>query len=431
MDPTARQDLLSSFLYAGQVQNKDRYLRFERMVEVFTWIAIILGLLVIQLPFSADLDKRSIYILSGSVAVYAILWHRVLPKRFSGLTKNFIYSVFAIGFLAFIVNRTGGVQSYSLFLYYLSAVPVAITMPLLHASIIAAYIATLIFIEAIFFSPGSLTTNLSLSALHAWALFLTIFYSRAEAGEAALAKKREEEVLLEKEKTLSKLKDDFLFIISHELKQPSETIKGYIESIIRESGDSLTPDAKKILEMTNLNSKRLSKLLDDLLDISQIEQGSMKIQISDVALRPVISEVLSNLFFEAKNKKIALDQMGDVDTAAKADPDRLKEILTNLIGNAIKYSPEGTKVIVEVKKEKDFARINVIDNGFGISEEDQKNLFGKFYRVQSDKTKNIKGNGLGLFITKQLVENMGGQIGVTSQAGKGSTFSFTLPRYHW
>jgi two-component system phosphate regulon sensor histidine kinase PhoR len=288
----------------------------------------------------------------------------------------------------------------------------------------------LIFLEA-FLTIGPFETNISLALLHSWALFLVIFFARFNAGEASLMKKREEEVILGREKTIGSLKDEFVYIISHELKQPAMAIKGYIGTILSKYSTSLNPDASEVLNLTNANSDRLSKLLEDLLDISQIEKGSLRIKMADVALRPIVSEVLSNLLIDAQNKRISLVQKGNEEIAAKADVDRLKEILTNLVGNAVKYTPEGGKIVVEVKKEGSFAKILVSDNGVGISEEDQKHLFEKFHRVENEETKAVKGSGLGLFIAKQLVEKMGGRIGVTSTVGQGTTFYFTLPRYRW
>ncbi len=153
--------------------------------------------------------------------------------------------------------------------------------------------------------------------------------------------------------------------------------------------------------------------------------------MTDVSLKPIISEVLSTLLLEAQSRRISLVQKGTEEVAAKADADRLKEVLTNLVSNAVKYTPEGGKATVEVKKEGSFAKVLVSDNGIGIGEEEQKHLFEKFYRVSNEKTEAVKGSGLGLFIAKQLVEKMGGEIGVISTVGQGATFYFTLPRYRW
>ncbi|MCX6796493.1 MAG: HAMP domain-containing sensor histidine kinase, partial [Candidatus Falkowbacteria bacterium] len=327
-----------------------------------------------------------------------------------------------------IVHYTNGVQGYTIFFYFLAVLSVGMSMPFVYSVFTVLLVVLLIFIEA-FLTPWSILTNLSLAVMHSWAVSLVTFYGRAEAGEATLAKQKEEEIILEKVSTLGKLKDEFVFIISHKLKQPATAINGYIETIFSKHINSLNDESKKILKLTKVNSERLSKLLDDLLDISQIEQGSLRVQLTDVFLQPVISEVLSSLFFEARNKKITLSQKGDLDIAAKADTDRLKEVLTNLIGNAIKYTLAGGQVMIEVRNEGELARILISDNGIGISQEDQKHLFEKFYRIENEQTKQVKGSGLGLFITKQLVEKMGGEIGMTGSVGKGSTFFFTLPRW--
>jgi len=246
-----------------------------------------------------------------------------------------------------------------------------------------------------------------------------------------MAKTHRNEVTLEKEKSLSILKDEFVYIISHELKKPMQSIEEIIKKISSEFSTSLSTDGRDLLRLTGVNNTRLNKLLNDLQDLSRIEKGSLPVHLGDVSLRPIISEVISTLGLDAKEKRISLIQKGVEEVGATADVDRLKEILTNLIGNAVKYTSEGGKVIIEASKEGKFAKVTVSDNGFGISDEDQKHLFEKFYRVETEKTKRVKGSGLGLFITKQLVEKMGGQLSFKSKIGQGTTFYFTLPRYRW
>lgn len=420
----------TSFFSVGKIENKERYLRFERLGEIFTWSALLLGLLVLQLPFQLNLNHIVIYSLMAAIGGYTIVWYHLIPKKYSGRTKNFIFNLITVLFLSVLIHYTNGVRGYTIFLYFLVGLSTAMSMPIIYTLGIILSIVTLIFSES-FLTLGNLATNLSFATLHSWALCLVVFYSRLEAGEASVARRREEEIMLEKEKTLSELKDEFVFIISHELKLPITAVKGYLDTIFSQYGSSLDSEAKELLQMTELNSERLNKLLNDLMDISRIEQGSLQIKLSDVSLQPLINEVLSNLLLDARKKKISLTQEGDLDTGVKADPDRLKEILTNLVGNAVKYTPDGGRVVVKVKKESGLAQVSVVDNGGGISEEDQKHLFEKFYRVENEQTRTVKGSGLGLFITKQLVEKMGGQIGISSKAGAGSTFYFTLPRYRW
>ncbi len=422
-------NIFSPFFYAGQ-PDKEKFRRFERLAELFTWIAVILGLLILQLPFAAYLNKQAIYIVDAAIGAYALIWYRLIPKRFSGRLKMLVSNLITITFIAFIVHNTSGVQGYLIFLYFLAVLSVVMTLPLIYIAVATSYVIFLIFLES-FLTVGPFETNISLAVLHSWALLLVVFFARFNAGQALLAKKREEEVILGREKTIGDLKDEFVYIISHELKQPAAAIKGYINAILSKHSGSLSGNASEILNLTNINSDRLSKLLDDLLDISQIEKGSLRINMTDVSLKPLISEVLSTLLLDAQSRRISLVQKGTEGVAAKADVDRLKEVFTNLVSNAVKYTPEGGKVTVEVKKEGSFAKVLVSDNGIGIGEEEQKHLFEKFYRVSNEKTEAVKGSGLGLFIAKQLVEKMGGEIGVISTVGQGTTFYFTLPRYRW
>ncbi|MEX0621900.1 MAG: HAMP domain-containing sensor histidine kinase [Candidatus Woykebacteria bacterium] len=430
MDNLPKEGILGSFLIAGQLESPDKYRRFEHLSEIFTWLAVIIGLLIIQLPFGESLNRDTIYILAAAVGVFTTVWYHLLPKRFTGRLKRFLYNLITIAFITILVHNTNGVQSYATFFYILSIISVAMTLPLVQTAVIVFFAITLIFGEA-FLTSGPLATNFSLALLHSWGLLLVVFFSRFNAGESLLLRKDEEETVLDKEKTVGKVKDEFVYIISHELKQPTTAIKGYIEQIREKLAGQKNSEAKEILDLTMINNDRLENLLDDLLDISQLDKGSLKINLADVSLKPIISEVISTLFIEAKNKRISLIQREAEEIAAKVDVDRLKEILTNLIGNAIKYTPEGGKVTVDSFKEGEFAKISVTDNGVGIPQEDQKHIFEKFYRVENEKTRRVKGNGLGLFVTKQLVEKMGGQIGFTSKMGEGTTFYFSLPRYRW
>ena len=430
MNELPKEGILSSFLITGQFESKEKYKRFERLSEIFTLLAVVLGVLIIQLPFGENLNRQVIYILAISIGIFALIWYHLLPQSFSGRAKRLAYNVITISFIGVLVHNTNGVQGYSIFFYFLALLSVSMTLPLTYTALTAAYAIGLIVIEG-FLTAGSLITNLSLAVLHSWGLVLVVFFARFNAGEASLVKKREEDVTLEKEKSVGRLKDEFVYIISHELKQPAIAIKGYLDDIFARYSGKLSSESREILNLTSVNSERLGKLLDDLLDISQIEKGSLHIKMVDVALRPIISEVLSTLLLDAHSKRISLVQQGAEEVAAKADVDRLKEVLTNLVSNSIRYTPEGGKVVVELRKEGGFAKILVTDNGIGISDEDQTHLFEKFYRVDNEQTRVVKGSGLGLFITKQLVEKMGGQVGVTSKKEEGTTFYFTLPRYRW
>ena len=430
MSMPKNKSLLNSFLLTNEVDNPDKYKHFDRVAEITIWVAVLLTVLISLTPFGEALRNTTSYLVSASVGAFALIWFRLLSRKISGRTKNLLFTIFISIILGLVVFFTNGVQSYAIFFFYINTIRISMSMPFKH-TLIGVSLIILIIIGQSFFTDGVLTTNLSLAALHVWGILLTALYGRLNVSEAIIVKTHHDEVTLEKEKALSKLKDEFVYIISHELKKPTQSIEETIKKITSEYSTSLSTDGKDLLRLTGVNNIRLNKLLNDLQDLSRIEKGSLPVQLGDVSLRPIIGEVISTLVLDAKEKRISLIQKGVEEVAATADVDRLKEILANLIGNAIKYTSEGGKVIVDASKEGKFAKVTVSDNGFGISEEDQKHLFEKFYRVESEKTKSVKGSGLGLFITKQLVEKMGGQLSYKSKLGQGTTFYFTLPRYRW
>jgi len=225
---------------------------------------------------------------------------------------------------------------------------------------------------------------------------------------------------------LDKLKDEFISIAAHELRAPMTGLVGYLE-LLR---DKISPDQMPKVEgdLTTLDSlsRDLNSLIDDLLDVSRIEQGRLKTITSEVNIDEIINKVLTTFAPVAKSQSLELIyQKTDIPTIY-SDPDRVRQIIINLTSNAIKYSQKGT-VTITVIKNKNEVEISVKDTGIGIPADKISTLFTKFGRVRDDKTAEVRGTGLGLWITKQIVEILGGKISVQSIYGSGSVFSFTLP----
>lgn len=228
-------------------------------------------------------------------------------------------------------------------------------------------------------------------------------------------------------KRLQELKDEFVFVAAHELRTPVTAIRGYI-SLALDSKEKIAEEVRKFLGEVKKASDRLNQLVNDLLQIARSEAGRLEIRVAPIDITEPINSVLSELKPLADEKSIKITyEPGKTVPKILADPQRLKEVMVNLIGNAIKYSPSGRDVAVSHDIEGSELITHVADTGFGISKEAQKRLFEKFYRVQTDKTANITGTGLGLFIVKQIIEKMNGKIWVESEEGKGSVFSFSLP----
>ena len=233
--------------------------------------------------------------------------------------------------------------------------------------------------------------------------------------------------LFTKLKEVDEMKDDFISMASHELRTPLTAIRGYTELLLRNDAVKADEKASKDARTISASSERLSDLVEDLLNVSRIEQNRMKFDLKSVKLDLLISTALNEIRVEAENKGIKVEFTPlTPQPNIMADEDRIKQVFINIIGNAVKYTKEGSVTITQ-KIEGDTIRTFVNDTGIGMSPEAREKLFEKFYRIKNDDTKNVPGTGLGLWITKQIVEKMKGKVFVDSIEGKGSQFTITFP----
>lgn len=235
-------------------------------------------------------------------------------------------------------------------------------------------------------------------------------------------------MLFRKLKEVDQLKNDFLSVATHELKAPMTVIKGNIENIIDGLAGEVDDKAKETLREMSNETDRLNNLVNDLLNVSRLEQGRISYDIKSFDLGTVIEHVVSQLTPKAKTKNLNLHYEKPTEACmVLADEGRVIEIMTNLIDNAIKYSLQGTITIVhKISEEK--ITTSVRDTGIGMTADERDKLFTRFYRIKNESTRGIAGSGLGLWIVKQYVENMKGTISVESMQGTGSEFVITLPR---
>jgi signal transduction histidine kinase len=262
------------------------------------------------------------------------------------------------------------------------------------------------------------------------------FDQMAESLERAHERRLQEEELRRKNYQLeqqnlaiqeaNRLKTEFVSMVSHELRTPLTSIQGYAELLLE---DELIGEAHRgSLTAVKKNSDRMLGLINDLLDLSRMEAGRLDLHRASLDLAGLIAEVAGSLrpLIETKRQRLRLD-LGEALPAVWADADRVTQILTNLISNANKYTlPEGS-ITVGARRDDGFVRVDVSDTGIGLSPEDQAQLFTKFFRAHNLSLQADAGTGLGLVITRLLVELHGGRITVSSTPGQGSTFSFSLP----
>ncbi len=232
--------------------------------------------------------------------------------------------------------------------------------------------------------------------------------------------------LYKKLKEVDSLKDDFISMASHELKSPLAAIRGYAE-FLRDARE-LSDENKEYARRIGVSSKQLVSLVGDMLDVSRIEQDRMVFEYTRFALVPFLKEEFKNFEMQAKEKglEFTFESENDGQINVYLDQNKLRQIFVNFISNAIKYTKKGN-VTVTVREKNEKVEIRISDSGIGMTQEEVAQLFGKFYRVKSKETEDVQGTGLGLWITKQLVEKMKGKISVESIKGKGTDFVLTFP----
>lgn len=223
------------------------------------------------------------------------------------------------------------------------------------------------------------------------------------------------------------LKNTFISVISHELKTPVALIKGYAGTLRREDArwDAATVrDSAAVIEE---EADRLTQLIDNLLDASRLQAGGLKLNIADVALDQLAAHLVEKFSVEAQQHPITLDFPPDF-PAVPADALRIEQVLSNLVSNAMKYSPAGTPIHISGRATAREVIVTVADQGIGIPLEEQARIFHRFYRVDDALSRRTQGSGLGLYLAKAVVEAHRGRIWVQSTPGQGSAFSFSLPR---
>ena len=245
------------------------------------------------------------------------------------------------------------------------------------------------------------------------------------------------------QKQVEKLKDEFVSIVSHELRTPLTAIKGYTQHLIRrierrlrktrlESVSTHSAEQPEALDLRSLaiiqsQAEHLERIVNDLLDLSRVQWGRLNLSYNSFSLVDVLSDCVRSAQASAEQHSIYLD-IRTADSSVIADQARITQVIGNILDNAIKYSPHGGHIIVRLEDGNGEYRVSVIDEGIGISAEYLDHIFERFYRVRNKASRQYSGIGLGLYVTKAIVEGHGGRIEVSNNQGIGSTFSFTLPR---
>ncbi|HEV8612697.1 MAG TPA: ATP-binding protein, partial [Gemmatimonadales bacterium] len=250
------------------------------------------------------------------------------------------------------------------------------------------------------------------------------------AGQDVTERRQAEEELIQARAETSaaqraeSLKTDLISMVSHELRTPLTALQGFSELLLARQ----PAEAERQLWTRTINeeSQRLAEIVDDLLQVSRIEAGAIEPHLEPIPVGVVIREVMTTFAAQPGQHHFEVNDSGE-DVIALADHVRLHQILKNLISNAVKYSPEGGPIRISLAQQDQRAVVAVSDEGLGVPPDDLPKLFTRFHRVNASDRTPVRGTGLGLYITRQLVELQGGTIEVESRLGEGSTFTFTLP----
>jgi signal transduction histidine kinase len=252
-------------------------------------------------------------------------------------------------------------------------------------------------------------------------LVVSRFAGLVRAVESARVAEREANQRL---RELDRLKDDFVSTISHELRTPLTSITGYVE-LAREQAD---PETSGYLEVVERNAGRLLALVNDLLFVARLQSGRLEFELEHVDVAKLVAESVATAKPHAVGANVELRlRLSGADTAVRGDRRRLGQVVDNLVSNAIKFSPDAGTVDLTVDRRNGLVLIEVEDRGIGIAESEKERLFERFFRTQGALDRQIPGTGLGLYITKSIVEAHGGTVAMHSVAGEGSSFVVELP----
>ncbi|CAH2715697.1 Sensor histidine kinase ResE [Neobacillus rhizosphaerae] len=264
--------------------------------------------------------------------------------------------------------------------------------------------------------------EISLQGRH-WVILVSPLYSN-QFIRGAVAVLRD----MTEERQLDKMRIDFIANVSHELRTPISMLQGYSEAIVDDIAES-QEEKKEMAKVIYDESLRMGRLVNELLDLARMEAGHLQLSFEDIDLSPFINRIIHKFQGLAKDNEIQLNaEIEDGISSVSFDPDRIEQVLTNLIDNAIRHTPKGGSVRLKATSEDMGIRLEVKDSGSGIPEEDLPFVFERFYKADKARTRGRAGTGLGLAIVKNIIDAHHGSVSVQSKMGLGTTFTFLLPR---
>jgi signal transduction histidine kinase len=265
------------------------------------------------------------------------------------------------------------------------------------------------------------------SSIVLFSLVLVRMIGLVRRQEAATAGERELQKTTDRLRQLDRQKDQFITTVSHELRTPLTSIHGYVNLLVEDEGEALPEERRRFLSIIERNTKRLRHLVDDLLLISELDAGKLKLKLNKFDLLALTRESVESARPTAEAGDITLDVAPGSPLELTGDRLRLGQLLDNVISNALKFTPRGGSVSIRTSRTNGSAFVEVEDTGVGIAADDLRHLFERFYRTEGAEASAVQGTGLGLAISQAIAEAHGGLIDVTSKENVGTTFRIALP----
>mgnify|MGYP005851041879 CR=1 FL=1 len=416
---------------------KSRFGRYEKIVEVTTWLIMIIVIFGVRFLPIRLIENEQVYYLIGGIVSFALLYYLVIYKYFPRTKRLYFKTVADIVLIGVLIHVLKDYGQYFFALYFLPIAAAALELEFINALLIAV-VASIFVVFEVFLGSQQLLPQSSQLYQGAWQigliLLMTIF-CRALAMQIRQERMAKEESLA-RQKALegeAERQKEFLSLTSHQLFTPLSIIRGFVSMLHDENYGKLEPKQKAAVNEVYANTKRMVNLVSELLSISRIQAGSFQL----VKSKTDIAEILKNIadqFSQSRPKK-GVEIVCEVDRLRpiNIDGDKIRNCIYNLLDNAVKYTPSGT-VRLQAQQDDQTTVVKIIDQGVGLKEEDREKLFQPFFRGKDILELDNQGTGLGLYIARLIVEKHGGKIWAENNSkitgaikDKGATFAFELP----
>ncbi len=413
---------------------RDRRTSVERVIELGRWLILIFAAASANFP-SPLRGAGAVNLILGAWALFNLaLTLSLISRHLPGRRTQYAMTVVDMSVATALVYLDGGVNSGFGLTFY--AVVIAGSLRYgLWGSLLCAAVVSSLYLGAGAAAAGSVThATVDLFLSHLLLCLLIAVTSTMVSGELVSARARQmahtlqlEHAALLELREVDRVKTEFIMLASHELRTPLAKVKAWL-ALMQDAGDRLPAEAQREgIEVLRSETEHLARLTDNLLCIAQLEAGEIRLKTAPVEIDGVFGQVAA-LFGDPRERGRLSCVSGNAERAVLADRDRLVLVLACLVDNALKFSPDGAPVRLDARREGALMRIECHDQGRSIPEDQAERIFASFYQMEAPLQRQRGGCGVGLYLTRQLVERMGGRVWLVQEAGlRGNTFALTLP----